>query len=161
VRRLCIDCRQPFTPDATLLKSLDKSFRISENGGFKRFHELEQQALQDGIGAPMVDKEGKEKAGSKDGGLSSSESAFTRLWKANDEGCDTCGHSGYKGRIGIYEVLNNSPEVQKMIVGNSTSENIEKAAIGENMLTMQLDGVIKVLRGLTTIEEVLRVTAQE
>jgi type II secretory ATPase GspE/PulE/Tfp pilus assembly ATPase PilB-like protein len=48
-----------------------------------------------------------------------------------------------------------------MIVENSTSEAIEKAAIAENMLTMQLDGLIKSLRGQTTIEEVLRVTSQE
>jgi type II secretory ATPase GspE/PulE/Tfp pilus assembly ATPase PilB-like protein len=58
-------------------------------------------------------------------------------------------------------VLNNSPQIQKMIVGNSTSEAIQQTAISEGMLTMQIDGLIKSLRGLTTIEEVLRVTVQE
>ncbi len=48
-----------------------------------------------------------------------------------------------------------------MIVGNSTSEAIEQTAISEHMLTMQLDGLVKALRGQTTIEEVLRVTSQE
>ena len=48
-----------------------------------------------------------------------------------------------------------------MIVGNSTSEAIAKTAIAEHMLTMQLDGLIKALRGQTTVEEVLRVTSQE
>ena len=58
-------------------------------------------------------------------------------------------------------MLNNSPAIQKMIVTNSTSEAIEQAAISENMLTMQLDGLVKSLRGQTTIEEVLRVTSGE
>ncbi len=68
--------------------------------------------------------------------------------------------TGYKGRMGIYEVLNNSLEIQKMIVGNSTSEEIQEKAIGEGMITMQLDGFIKALLGMTSIEEILRVTRE-
>lgn len=154
VRRLCIDCREPFTPDATAQKQLEKSFRIEENGGMKAIHDLEKQALEDGVGR------GNGKAPSAED-LGSSPSEITRLWKAHEEGCDSCGHSGYKGRIGIYEVLSNTPGIQKMIVGNSTSESIEQTAISEGMLTMQLDGLVKALRGQTTIEEVLRVTAEE
>lgn len=154
VRRLCVDCRQAVTPDSVLLKRLEKSFSISNNGGIKRFHELETQAVQDGIGVSTTDK-------SKANDLSTSASEVVRLWKANDEGCDHCNHTGYKGRIGIYEVLTNSPDVQKLIVGNSTSEQIEQQAISNHMLTMRLDGFIKALRGETTIEEVLRVTSQE
>ncbi len=80
---------------------------------------------------------------------------------AHDGGCENCNHSGYKGRIGIYEVLNNTEEIQKMIVGNSTSEDIEKAAINAGMITMHLDGLVKALRGQTSVEEVLRVTSEE
>ena len=156
VRRLCVDCRETFSPDSTVLKQLEKSFHINDNGGVKRIHELEDQALADGIGKSSSGKGGRTDE------LSTSASAITRRWKSHDEGCDSCNHTGYKGRIGIYEVLDNSPSIQKMIVGNSTSEVIEKAAIEEDdMLTMQLDGLIKSLRGQTTIEEVLRVTAQE
>ena len=154
VRRLCVDCRESFVPDSTLTKHLESTFHLNANGGIKRMHELEQNALKDGIGA----------ASSKDGAtnsLSSSASAITRLWKAHEDGCDRCNHTGYKGRIGIYEVLQNSPAIQKMIVTGSTSDSIEKAAIEADMLTMQLDGFIKALRGQTTIEEVLRVTLQE
>lgn len=158
VRRLCVDCRQSFAPDDTVLKSLEKVFRLVENGGPKRFHELEEQALADGIGTPVGGKDAKNK---DSGELSTSASAITRLWKANDQGCEHCNHTGYKGRIGIYEVLTNSANIQKMIVANGTSENIEKAATEEHMLTMQLDGFVKALRGQTTIEEVMRVTAQE
>jgi type IV pilus assembly protein PilB len=153
VRRLCVDCRQEFKPDDVFLKSLDKSFNLTANGGAKRFHELEENAIKDGIGVASV--KGKEVEG-----LSTSTTEITRLWKAKDDGCEHCNHTGYKGRIGIYEVLTNSPNIQKMIVTNSTSENINGAAITDGMLTMQLDGLVKSLRGQTTIEEVLRVTSQ-
>jgi type IV pilus assembly protein PilB len=154
VRRLCVDCRESFTPDSTLTKHLESTFHLSANGGIKRMHELEQNALKDGIGAAS-DKGGDTNS------LSSSTTAITRLWKAHEDGCERCNHTGYKGRIGIYEVLENSPAIQKMIVSGSTSESIEKAAIEADMLTMQLDGFVKALRGQTTIEEVLRVTIQE
>lgn len=154
VRRLCVDCREAYQPDPTVLKQLEKSFNLSENGGIKQMHELETVALQDGIGKSSSGK------GTDTDELSSTASSITRLWKAHDDGCDSCGHNGYKGRIGIYEVLSNSEEIQKMIVQNSTSEAIEKAAIAEHMLSMQLDGLVKSLRGQTTIEEVLRVTSQ-
>lgn len=155
VRRLCVVCREVFTPDATIMKQIIKSFRVDENGGMKRIHDLEASALQGGIGKAADGQ------GSDTDNLSTSTTAITRLWKAHDDGCDNCNHTGYKGRIGIYEVLENSSAIQKMIVGSSTSEAIEQEAISENMLTMQLDGLIKALRGQTTIEEVLRVTSQE
>lgn len=69
-------------------------------------------------------------------------------------------NSGYKGRMGIYEVLKNTPEVQKMIVANATSEDLQKQAIGQGMISMQLDGLIKALLGLTSIDEILRVTRE-
>lgn len=152
VRRLCVDCRESYTPDADILKQFDKTFKLSENGGIKQLNAMEEQAMKDGIGVSA----GKEKSA-----LSSTTTAITRLWKAHDGGCERCNHTGYKGRIGIYEVLNNTPDMQKKIVGNSTSEEIQQAAIANNMLTMQLDGLVKALRGQTTIEEVLRVTTQE
>jgi type IV pilus assembly protein PilB len=150
VRRLCSICRESFTPDAATLKQLEKSFRLSENGGFKQIHELETAALSDGIGQDDATKS-----------LDTTATSVSRLWKAHDDGCETCNHTGYKGRIGIYELLNNTTTIQKLIVSNSSSENIEQTAIDEKMLTMQLDGLIKALRGQTTIEEVLRVTSQD
>ncbi len=155
VRRLCVDCREAYTPDAAVIKQLDKSFNLDANGGVKEMHELETLALQDGIGKSSGGK------GADTDELSTTASSVTRLWKAHDGGCDSCGHNGYKGRIGIYEVLSNTSAIQQMIVANKSSEDIEKAAIGEHMLTMQLDGLVKSLRGQTTIEEVLRVTTQE
>jgi type IV pilus assembly protein PilB len=155
VRRLCGDCRENFAPDAAALKQLEKSFGLQENGGFKKLHQLETSALEGGIGKAAGNRQ------SETDKLSSNDSSVTRLWRPHDGGCDNCNHSGYKGRIGIYEVLNNSEEIQKMIVGSSTSDAIQKAAIADGMITMQLDGLIKALRGQTSVEEVLRVTTEE
>ncbi|MCA9346730.1 type II/IV secretion system protein [Candidatus Saccharibacteria bacterium] len=68
--------------------------------------------------------------------------------------------TGYKGRMGIYEVLKNSEGVQKLIVSNATSEEIQDTAVKEGMVTMQLDGLIKAFIGMTSIEEILRVTRE-
>ena len=84
-----------------------------------------------------------------------------RLWKTHEGGCENCGHVGYKGRMGIYEVLDSTPEIQKLIVSSATSENIQETAIKNGMVTMQIDGFVKALRGQTTLEEILRVTSEE
>ena len=153
VRRLCVDCRQSYSPDAATVKQLEKTFNLAEHGGIKHIHELENEAIHDGIGTGNDNKDSDQPG--------STTTNVTKLWKASDEGCDHCNHTGYKGRVGIYEVLDNTPGIQKMIVTNSTSDDIENSAIENGMTTMQMDGLIKSLRGQTTIEEVLRVTAQE
>lgn len=73
------------------------------------------------------------------------------------QGCDICSNTGYKGRIGIFEVLPISERIRAMILSHEAAQNIEKAAFEEGMTTMQQDGFIKVLEGVTTIEEILRV----
>lgn len=155
VRRLCVDCREAFTPDAAVLKELERTFKLSRHGGLAEMNKLEQVALDDGIGKSSTGK------GTDTNELSSTHTTITRLYKAHIEGCESCNHTGYKGRIGIYEVLSNSTGIQGLIVSGSTTENLEKTSIAEGMLTMQLDGFIKSLRGQTTIEEILRVTSQE
>ncbi len=156
VRRLCIDCRQSVTPDAPTLKQIAEIFHTDDGPTMKQVHQLEQSALQGGVGKSNVGK-GKDSTEA----LSTSETKITRIWKAKDDGCETCGHTGYKGRMGIYEVLSNSENIQKLIVSNATSELIQDQSIKEGMVTMQLDGFIKALRGQTTIEEILRVTSEK
>jgi type II secretory ATPase GspE/PulE/Tfp pilus assembly ATPase PilB-like protein len=76
------------------------------------------------------------------------------------KGCQECGDAGYIGRIGIFEVVSVSEKIIPLILQNADSEQIEKQARLEGMITMKQDGYLKVLQGITTIEEVLRV-AQE
>lgn len=156
VRRLCVDCREAITPDAPTLKQLAEIYGTDNGAVMKRVHQLEQQALAGGIGKANA---GKSEANTSE--LSTTESKINRLYKAHDEGCDTCGHTGYKGRMGIYEVLGNSVTLQKLIVANSTSDDIQDQAIKDGMITMQVDGFIKALRGQTTVEEILRVTSEK
>jgi type IV pilus assembly protein PilB len=157
VRRLCPECRETFAPEAEELKMITKTFHLDGEGIMKQIHELEEQALAGGIGKPGA---GKEKSPST-GELSTSGGSVNRLWRAHPDGCAACNHTGYKGRVGIYEVLHNSEKIQRLIICNSTSEALQTAAIEEGMLTMQLDGFIKSLRGETSIEEILRVTSEE
>lgn len=157
VRRLCVDCRESYAPDEPILAQVAEIFATDNATVMKRIHELETQALEGGIGKSNPSKTNKASTAE----LSTTESKITRLWKAHEEGCESCGHSGYKGRFGIYEVLMNSIDIQKLIVGNATSEAIQEQAIKEGMVTMQIDGLIKALRGQTTIEEILRVTAEK
>jgi type IV pilus assembly protein PilB len=66
---------------------------------------------------------------------------------------------GYSGRAGLYEVMDVSENIQKLIVNRSTSTEIQKQAVAEGMITMRQDGYLKALQGITTLEEVNRVTA--
>lgn len=163
VRRLCSNCREAYQPEATQLKHLSQVFKLDGNSSMAHIHQLEGEALADGIGASKMANAAKVKttSGTSSDDLSTTASAVHRLWKAHPDGCDVCNHGGYKGRIGIYEVLHNSEAVQNLIVANSTSEKIQTAAIADGMVTMQVDGFVKALRGETTIEEILRVTSQE
>ncbi|MDO8509793.1 MAG: ATPase, T2SS/T4P/T4SS family [bacterium] len=76
------------------------------------------------------------------------------------EGCGRCGLTGYKGRQGIYEILEINDEITKLINEKATADTIKKYARENGMLTMSEDGVIKAKMGITTISEVLRVTKE-
>ena len=156
VRRLCPECREIYTPEAAEVHEINKVFQLDNAAAFKKIHELEKAALAGGIGANNPSKSNKHDPSQP----STSDKAILHLWKAHEDGCDNCNHTGYKGRMGIYEVLPNTTNIQQLIVSNSTSEKIEAQAIADGMLTMQTDGLIKALRGQTTIAEILRVTAE-
>jgi len=74
------------------------------------------------------------------------------------KGCPKCINTGYRGRIGIYELLVVSSAIRKMIMSNTDSETIKEQAIKEGMITLRNDGLHKATMGLTTVEEVLRVS---
>jgi type IV pilus assembly protein PilB len=76
------------------------------------------------------------------------------------KGCDDCKSSGYSGRIGIFEFLRMSDDIKKLIMSKASADEIRKKAVQEGMRTLRDDGLDKARRGVTTIEEVLRVTEE-
>ncbi|MBE0435016.1 MAG: type II secretion system ATPase GspE [Methylomicrobium sp.] len=80
------------------------------------------------------------------------------LYKAT--GCQACNGLGYKGRMSIIEFLVMTDPIRRLIMAHAEAGEIHRLAIGEGMLTMYEDGVVKALQGLTTLEEILRVTTE-
>ncbi len=72
-------------------------------------------------------------------------------------GCDKCNNTGYLGRVAIYEVMPITEKISKLIVEKASAGDIQRVATEEGMMTMKQDGYVKVLEGLTTVDEVLRV----
>jgi len=146
IRRLHVETRQSYVPSPEEKAELLQMFHIQEGENFKIIHELEKQALAAGLGEGLP--------------LSTDEHGIKNRWRADKEANTDDVHEGYRGRLGIYEVLYNSSSIQKLIMARATSDDIQQQAVREGMVTMQLDGFIKALRGETTIEEVLRVTRE-
>jgi type II secretory ATPase GspE/PulE/Tfp pilus assembly ATPase PilB-like protein len=73
------------------------------------------------------------------------------------QGCTRCNGSGYRGRIGIHEVIDISEKIRELIMKKANADEIRRQAIAEGMKTMMEDGFEKAVKGMTTIEEVLRV----
>ncbi len=146
VRRLCNTCREKYTPEKEEIAEFTKLFNLHEGQAFAYIHELELSAIEQEVGGDTPE--------------GSDDKTVKQLWRAHAGGCKDCNNTGYKGRIGIYEVLGNTIPVQKLIMSGATSNEIQDKAVAEGMTTMQTDGLIKALRGNTTIEEVLRVTRE-
>ena len=147
VRRLCTFCRQHYTPTSDEIKNIESLFGLSNSRDIGYINRLESQAASEKIGG--------------DAEQNTNGTTITGLWKESAEGCDECNHQGFKGRLGIYEVLDVSQTIQRSITTNATSNEIQDEAINDGMVTMQIDGLIKALRGVTTISEVLRVTREQ
>ena len=75
-------------------------------------------------------------------------------------GCSACGHTGYVGRVNIVEILSMSDSIRTLVMRHATAGEIRRLAIEEGMRTMFESGLRKVMAGVTTIEEVLRVTRE-
>jgi type IV pilus assembly protein PilB len=75
------------------------------------------------------------------------------------EGCDQCNGSGLRGRQGLYEVMFMTQHLRKLILQNVGAAEIRDAAIEEGMLTLRMDGWLKIIKGITTIEQVVRETS--
>ena len=78
-----------------------------------------------------------------------------KMWVAT--GCQKCNETGYKGRIGIFEAIVMTPEIEEVILKNPSEHEVKSAAINQNILSMLQDGIVKALKGVTTMDELRRV----
>ena len=76
------------------------------------------------------------------------------------EGCDQCGGTGYKGRQGLYEVMAMTPEMRRMILKSASTAELRDQSVKDGMLTLRMDGIVKLKRGVTTLEEIVKETAE-
>jgi type IV pilus assembly protein PilB len=93
----------------------------------------------------------------KAGGISADDIQNTTFYRG--KGCDQCGGSGYRGRQGLYEVMAMSPTLRRMILQGASTAELTAQAVAEGMLTLRADGMLKVRKGITTLEEVIKETA--
>jgi len=133
VRKICEDCKKEYQLEKGEIDELNKSFDIKQ--------------LKDLFSGQNIKLEGKE-------------STLQSLSFYHGEGCRRCGNSGYKGRIGIYEILEINKDIVKKINERATADVIKKFAREQGMMTIMEDGLIKAKQGITTIEEVLRVSKE-
>ncbi len=147
VRRLHKDSRQSYTPSNEEKLSILKMFGLKDSpDSYRVLHALEKRAAEQELGG--------------DTPLSTSETDILHLWKADATFNTDEVQEGYRGRIGIYEVLTSSTAIKDLIMAQATSDQIHAQALREGMVSMRIDGLIKALRGETTIEEVVRVNRE-
>lgn len=135
VRKLCVECRKAYQLDPKEAASFSKSYDAENLFAFMG----KQKELKGYV----------EKA-----------KTFADLTFYKPGGCDQCGGEGYRGRLGIYEVLEMTTGVRKLVMQSATTEAIEDFAKEEGMMTMVEDGFSKALQGFTSIEEIMRVTKE-
>src|SRR5688572_14524099 len=86
---------------------------------------------------------------------------YTTLFRSKGKGCLTCNSTGYKGRIGLYEVMEITDELRELILVGASALELRRKAIEDGMITLRGSGVRKIKEGVTTIEEALRETVKE
>jgi len=95
----------------------------------------------------------------EDIGFSPEDAKKIKVYKP--KGCSSCHNTGYKGRTALFEVLEVSEEIKELILSKAQSKEIKKKAIEQGMLTLRQSGLYKIKKGITSIEEVLRVTVND
>lgn len=129
VRRICVNCIESYKLSDEEIKSLGKEFDIEEM--MLRLKKLS-----------LIENRIKK---------------FKDLVFYKGKGCSNCGDSGYKKRVAVMEILENTKKMQSLIIKNSSSGEIRQAAVEEGMITIFEDGLQKAMLGITTIEEILRI----
>jgi type IV pilus assembly protein PilB len=132
VRVICKDCQKPVTLDDAAIEALSKQFHLEK---------LLPILTRVGV-APAKSKSLKD----------------VKFYKG--EGCDKCSKTGYRGRLGIHEILEVTPAVAEMIMAHKSSQEIQEQGEKEGMMLLWEDGFIKAAKGITTIEELVRVSKE-
>ncbi|MCH8938776.1 MAG: type IV-A pilus assembly ATPase PilB [Gemmatimonadetes bacterium] len=91
-------------------------------------------------------------------GMTDGELAEITFYKGT--GCSSCGDTGYRGRAGLYEVMALTPALRRMILQGGSADELKEKAIEEGMLTLRMDGIMKLRKGITTLEEIVKETAE-
>ena len=91
-----------------------------------------------------------------DAGYTREEARTVKVWKR--QGCATCGGKGYKGRVGLYEVLEVTEELRELILVGASALELKKKGVEQGMMTLRRSGLAKAAAGVTTLEEVMRET---
>jgi type IV pilus assembly protein PilB len=147
VRRICPNCKTRYVPDDIELTGA--KVKASTTLRELRFTEM---SLNDARSRATPE------AAPHLNGLSLS-TTIGELPFFKGKGCEACGGTGLKGRQGLYEVMFVTQELRKIIMKNGDADDIKEAAIGQGMLTLRMDGWLKVLKGITTLDQVIRETA--
>lgn len=132
VRKICTNCIQSYNLDEEILSHLEKQFDIED----------------------ILSTMEREKS------IMDAKKGMNSLLFYRGKGCNRCDNSGYKGRIGIYEILENNENLSTLILRNANASEVYGQARADKMITMVEDGFIKAKNGITTIEEVMRVTKE-
>jgi type IV pilus assembly protein PilB len=77
------------------------------------------------------------------------------------KGCGTCNNTGYKGRIGLYEIMFFNDEIGEFVLNGASTLELKREAVRQGMKTLRMSGIEKIGEGMTSIEEVVRVTAPD
>lgn len=136
IRRICNDCKESYEPPKEVQESINRTLEDI----------IANKTLM--IKDPEVAKNAKKFAEEKVHKIS------------RGKGCPKCGNTGYRGRLGIFELLPMTDAVAHLTLERSPANKIEAKAIEEGMLTLLQDGYLRVAEGVTTIEEVMRVAKQ-
>jgi type IV pilus assembly protein PilB len=147
LRRICPNCKVKYDPDDLELDAA----KVKRTSTFRELR-FTEEALQGAKGRAT-----KEAAPFLTNLSLDTKIGDVPFFKGT--GCDTCNGTGLKGRQGLYEVMFMTPKLRKLILQNVGAAEIKDGAVEEGMLTLRMDGWLKVLKGITTLEQVIRETA--
>lgn len=135
VRKLCNECKTEYSLDEKEVKTLGATFDM--DGMLEMLRSAKESTVE-----------------------LTAKNNWKNIKFYRPKGCEQCNNEGYRGRLGIYEVLEVDESIGKLITSDASSDDIEKAARANGMRTMGEDGFIKAISGLTSLEEVMRVTKE-